>query len=224
MASAAGTQVFLDEVLAHNTATSGESQRLEVFFYSHDFDRMEEYFWQDVQGFQRIQSDGGQHNLRFEGTRKIFVAGGIFDFCACRAVRDVLRFYRAPDRRRDDRPLEIIYVQDAIYVNNFEVESRWASDASVTTTLEDITEKLSDEELLAFVEREYFRNRRTGMCDDYKDPITPGTDMLQRYAFHIERDSRRLGTLTDIRNRWPYPEVTLRFISVRDLGDELKGL
>ncbi len=56
-----------------------------------------------------LESSGGQHEVNFSNTEKLFFAGGNLNLCLCESIRDAVRNYNSK------KTLKIFLIVDAIY-------------------------------------------------------------------------------------------------------------
>lgn len=137
---------------------------------------------------------GDSHRIVMRGT-DIVIAGGNFTICACQTARAVIALSENKNR------LNVHYAMDAIYEGQLGFQ----------LTLAQISEKLSDEAFIAYLNTEYF-NQDTLPCTE---------SMLQaldrKFNYKIYRNGKFLGNIGSLGQT-----VNLHFSSTQGVIQSLK--
>ncbi len=169
---------------------SAGSEKLPVLMFLDNMRNRSHYFWQDPKGIRFVESIAGQHAIRLEGTKVLYMAGGVFEYCLCRAVRDVL----TNADFSQEASLEISFVEEAIYINNGYTDPRWSNGSASTMTLRQFTDRMSDAQFYDYIIGRYFGDRSAGICTQLNDRLLPGASLPDRFHFEVQRQGRLIGS------------------------------
>lgn len=150
-----------------------QEQGIPVIYLVHgiDTESLETYFLRTPPDFL-VVSSVGEMELKLD-VAHLFLAGGYFSYCAGQTARDLILY--SQDNGLDT---QLNYLTDSLYLSESERPS-----------LKSVLSKLSDSEMLNFLQQHYFRWNRLGLAQN--TPERHAT--FDEFTFDILRDGRQIG-------------------------------
>lgn len=152
------------------------------------------YFPKGVSAENLYPFQGDSHRIVFKG-HDVVIAGGNFTICACQTARSVIALSETKEI------LNIHYAMNAIYEGQL----------GVFLTLEQISDKYSDDEFIAYLKTDYFN----------VDSLPCAESMMRaldrKFNYEIYRNNKLIGKLGSAGKT-----VRLNFSSSRDIVEALK--
>jgi hypothetical protein len=202
-------QKMVQSTLLSNSAAMAHHRLLTpVLLFVDDVKNLANYFWSAKNGIQLVASIGGQHSIHLQDTRTAFVAGGVFEYCMCRTVRDLI----LNNDFSLTKSLEVAFVEDSIYINDRYSDPRWSGGLVGTMPLSVLTRTMTDTQLFAYIVSRYFGDQDTGFCTQLNDTVFPGSSIPNQFTFEIRRQGRWIGRIGNRSGTL----VQLNFISLDD--------
>jgi len=200
---------------AANAKNCKDAPKKQVLFFLDDWDRIGQYFWQNLSfpGFYEVQSSGGQHQITIDKVSSIYVMGGVFNYCSCRSVRDLIKNHY----KKSSEELHFYFVTDALYLNRSYIQFPIGQEKLPNTfTLQKGISRLSNsKDLPKFIEALYFNSaQKDQMCQWGDDSVHKGD-----YSFQIYNGNTPLSPTLGDPNK---PKVHFHYITTKEMEARMK--
>jgi hypothetical protein len=150
-----------------------------------------------------VHSVLGAHNLTFPNATEFVLSGGCFEACLCQSLRDAIKGTEAERLDFSVKPLNLIFITDAIYhahwADNVEsgadipYDKRLTSDANLANTMA----YLSDAQLLKNLTNQLFSLEKDRICTapSSNQLSTDKDPKMRNYTVSVYRNGAAIGKI-----------------------------